>query len=79
MTTAVPWPILIVGAGGQLGRDLARAFRDQAPVALARGDLDVTDAALVARTLGRIAPATVLNAAAYNRVDDAETPPPPSR
>ena len=78
MTTAVPSPILIVGAGGQLGRDLARAFRDQAPVALARGDLDVTDAALVARTLGRIAPATVLNAAAYNRVDDAERDPAPA-
>ena len=78
MTAAVSSPILIVGAGGQLGRDLARAFHDQAPTALTRDDLDVTDAALVARTLGRIAPATVFNAAAYNRVDDAERDPAPA-
>jgi dTDP-4-dehydrorhamnose reductase len=71
-------PLLIVGAGGQLGDDLVRAFADLAPVALTRDDLDITDGDGVAGEFARIAPATVLNAAAYNRVDDAERDPAPA-
>src|SRR5262249_13217909 len=71
-------PTVLVGAGGQLGRDLTRAFGDLAPVALTRDDLDITDGGGVAAELARIAPATVLNAAAYNRVDDAERDPGPA-
>lgn len=68
-------PILLIGASGQLGSDLAAVLADTPLVALTRRDLDVTDTAAVERALARVAPAVVLNAAAFNRVDDAETDP----
>ena len=65
--------LLVVGAGGQLGgaaaAQLASAYD---VVALARRDLDVRDAAAVARAVRAAAPRVVLNCSAYNRVDDAE-------
>ena len=65
--------IVITGAGGMLGHDLiATAERDGHEVtALDRGTLDITDpAACHEAVAGHHA---VLNAAAYTRVDDAET------
>ena len=63
--------ILLVGAGGMLGRDLAAALRGRAVLALTRAELDVTDAAAVQRAVdGRD---VVINATAYTRVDDAES------
>jgi dTDP-4-dehydrorhamnose reductase len=62
---------LITGAGGMLGRDLATVLADRDVTALSRRDLDITDAAAVdAAVAGHT---VVLNAAAYTRVDDAET------
>jgi dTDP-4-dehydrorhamnose reductase len=62
---------LIAGGHGMLGRDLARALDGRDVTALGRGDLDITDEAAVRR----IVPGhdVVINAAAYTRVDDAET------
>ncbi len=71
-------PVLLLGASGQLGCDLARAVAGPRLVALTRRDLDVTDAAAVEDTVARTAPTVVLNATAYNRVDDAETDPRPA-
>lgn len=68
--------IVILGAGGQLGRALTTA----APAAhelipLTSAQLDLTDAAAVAQTFARLQPAVVLNAAAYTQVDRAESEP----
>ncbi|MDZ4045702.1 MAG: dTDP-4-dehydrorhamnose reductase, partial [Rhodoglobus sp.] len=62
---------LVTGAGGMLGADLARALEGRDATLLARADLDVTDAAAVdAAVAGHD---VVINAAAYTKVDDAET------
>jgi dTDP-4-dehydrorhamnose reductase len=69
-------PILLVGAGGQLGRDLTKSLPEVLPAAalipLERADLDVTDPAAVARVLDAHAPAWVVSTAAFHRVDDIE-------
>jgi len=68
--------VLIVGAGGQLGRELAATAPARvACVALPRDGLDIADAAAVADCLARIAPVQVINAAAYTAVDGAESEP----
>ncbi|GAA3588498.1 dTDP-4-dehydrorhamnose reductase [Klugiella xanthotipulae] len=62
---------LITGASGMLGTDLQRVLADHTVTALDRTRLDVTDAAAVrAAVAGHD---VVINAAAYTRVDDAET------
>jgi dTDP-4-dehydrorhamnose reductase len=67
---------LIFGAGGQLGRALARTAPPGTRLtALGHGQCDVTDPEAVARALDAAAPDLVLNAAAYNAVDRAEAEP----
>ncbi|MYE24929.1 MAG: dTDP-4-dehydrorhamnose reductase [Gammaproteobacteria bacterium] len=65
--------VLVTGAAGQVGSELSRlgtkAFQ---PIGLSRDDLDITDAAAVARTVERIQPQAVVNCAAYTAVDRAE-------
>ncbi|PJJ61755.1 dTDP-4-dehydrorhamnose reductase [Compostimonas suwonensis] len=62
---------LITGANGMLGRDLQAALEGREVTALSRADLDVTDLdAVRAAVAGHDA---VINAAAYTKVDDAET------
>jgi dTDP-4-dehydrorhamnose reductase len=70
--------ILLVGASGQLGSDLARALAGPQLVSLTRQELDVTDPAAVLRLVADVGPAWVLNATAFNRVDDAERDPAPA-
>jgi dTDP-4-dehydrorhamnose reductase len=66
--------ILITGAGGQLGSDLAEQLSDSAEVtALSRADLDIADDAAVARVLAEAGADTVFNCAAYHNVDLCET------
>jgi dTDP-4-dehydrorhamnose reductase len=65
-------PVLLLGAGGQLGTDLRRALPAAALVPLTRADLDITDRDAVARVLDAHAPAWVINTAAFHRVDDIE-------
>jgi len=62
---------LIAGGHGMLGRDLARVLDGRDVTALGRAELDITDEAAVRR----VVPGhdVVINAAAYTRVDDAET------
>lgn len=68
--------VLVTGAGGQLGQELARtAPAGHALVLLASGDCDVGDAGVVASVLGREQPDVVINAAAYTAVDRAEEEP----
>jgi dTDP-4-dehydrorhamnose 3,5-epimerase/reductase len=66
-----PRTTLVVGSKGQLGRALLRAFPDAVGVDL--DELDVSDPDAVAAWPWREHD-TVLNAAAYTAVDQAETP-----
>ena len=65
--------ILLTGAGGQLGWEVAR--RVQAPLtvrAMSHAQLDITDREKVLATVAAVVPRVVVNAAAYTAVDDAE-------
>ena len=65
----------VTGAGGQLGRALVARLGDALAGAAAREDLDVRDTAAVRDAVRAARPDVVINAAAYNRVDAAETDP----
>lgn len=62
---------LITGAAGMLGRDLQRALAGRQVTALTRSDLDITDLSAVMHVVADHD--VVINAAAYTRVDDAES------
>ena len=64
--------ILVTGAAGQLGRSLAAPLAQHEVTAYARAQLDITDLAAVRSAVAAVKPDVVINAAAYNRVDDAE-------
>jgi dTDP-4-dehydrorhamnose reductase len=66
---------VVVGAGGQLGRELARQLGDEREWSGGRAELDVTNQNAVVTVLERVRPDVVFNAAAYNRVDNAEVEP----
>ena len=70
--------IVVLGATGQLGRELVRVLPAADTVALGHADLDVTDHAAVATRLRLLRPAVVINATAENRVDAAEDDPIPA-
>ena len=61
--------ILIFGAGGQVGQELAaRAAAAGMPAtALTRGEADICDARQVAEAIAAAKPAVVINAAAYTK------------
>ena len=65
--------ILITGAGGQLGRALTHTLCDHEVTALRHSELDITDRTAVASAMKAANPEVVINAAAYNDVDRAET------
>ena len=66
--------ILVTGAGGMLGTDVESAVESAGleVLALRHSELDVTDAEGVAARLRRLAPAAVINCAAWTAVDRAE-------
>jgi dTDP-4-dehydrorhamnose reductase len=71
---------LILGAGGQVGRELAGAAPAGAETtALGRAECDVGDAAAVRAAIRAARPDIVFNAAAYTAVDRAESEPEPAR
>lgn len=69
--------VLVTGAGGQLGTDLVRHCETAGDdvVALARRDLDVTDARAVAGAVSAHRPDVVFHTAAWTAVDDCESDP----
>jgi dTDP-4-dehydrorhamnose reductase len=63
---------VILGAGGQLGHQLARSLPGEV-IALTRADADLTKPADLRRTLTELRPSVVVNSAGYTQVDLAET------
>ncbi|MBU6202287.1 MAG: dTDP-4-dehydrorhamnose reductase [Acidobacteria bacterium] len=69
--------ILVTGAAGQLGTDLVAAAgaAGHDVVGTSHAELDVTDAAAVARAVANLAPEVVVHAAAWTAVDACEGDP----
>jgi dTDP-4-dehydrorhamnose reductase len=69
--------VALFGSKGQLGVELKSEFtaRGYDVSCFDRSTVDITDAAAVERSIAGCDPAVVLNAAAYNQVDVAETEP----
>jgi dTDP-4-dehydrorhamnose reductase len=65
--------ILITGANGQLGRALQGTLADNDLIALSHQQLDIAQLQQVRDALRFYRPALVVNAAAYNNVDEAES------
>jgi dTDP-4-dehydrorhamnose reductase len=67
--------ICILGANGQLGRDLTDTLAGHDVLPLTRKDFDVTDHARSRAVLSEARPEMVVNLTAYHRVDDCEANP----
>jgi dTDP-4-dehydrorhamnose reductase len=68
--------ILVTGAAGQLGFELARLLPEQGFVIAAdRSQLDLSDADSISNTVRALKPDLIVNAAAYTAVDKAEAEP----
>ncbi|MGB6347499.1 MAG: dTDP-4-dehydrorhamnose reductase [Methyloceanibacter sp.] len=67
--------IMVFGAGGQIGRHLIESCSRAGceAVGLTRAEADICEPAAVAEAIGRHAPTTIVNAAAYTAVDKAES------
>lgn len=67
--------ILVLGGHGQLGTELAvRAGEASMPlVAAGHSEVDVADPKTIARAISKYRPTLIVNAAAYNNVDRAES------
>jgi dTDP-4-dehydrorhamnose reductase len=67
-------PVVVTGAGGQLGRELHyRLEQDEVPVvALARGHVDITDSSAVERAISEACPSLVIHTAAATDVNGCE-------
>lgn len=73
MNTTAPSTILLTGAGGQVGFELARSLQGLGRVVtMDRTRLDLTNLDHVRRAVRDINPALIVNAAAYTAVDAAE-------
>jgi dTDP-4-dehydrorhamnose reductase len=69
--------IAVIGANGQLGRDVAQAFTDNGDevCALTHADIEVTNLDSVSRTLGELGPQAIVNTAAMHHVENCEREP----
>src|ERR1700751_5208492 len=66
--------IVIIGAGGQLGSDLAEVLRESSEEVglFTRLDLDITDSRAVRDKFTQLAPDVILNCSVYHPVDECE-------
>lgn len=69
--------VAVIGANGQLGIDICRAFRDRHDevVELNHSGLDIADREAVSTTLREVKPALLVNTAAMHNVDACEADP----
>ena len=66
---------IVLGAAGQLGRELVALLGGDVAWAGDRAEIDVTDGQATAALVSRVRPEVVFNATAWNRVDAAECEP----
>lgn len=71
--------IALLGANGQLGRDLTRSLSQNSVTPLTRSEFDVTDHARARAVLTDLRPEIILNTTAFHRVDDCESHPEAAR
>lgn len=64
--------VIILGASGMLGHDLAEVFKEYNPTLFGVEDLDITDQQDVMDKLTDLQPEIIINAAAYTDVDGAQ-------
>jgi len=64
--------ILILGAQGMLGQDMAETFYNYQPILFDRENLNLTDFSRVKEKLNRIRPDLIINCAGYTDVEKAE-------
>lgn len=67
--------ICILGANGQLGKDLTDTLVGQEVLPFTRDDFDVTEHARARTVLTEAKPDMIVNLTAYHRVDDCESSP----
>jgi dTDP-4-dehydrorhamnose reductase len=69
--------VAVVGANGQLGTDVQRAFADDAQevCALTHSEIEVTNFESVAHALGELAPQVIVNTVAMHHVETCEREP----
>lgn len=67
--------VLVIGASGQLGASVVRAFADRDVIAHSSATLDITDPEAVASAVRTASPQAIVNCAAFNDVDGAEARP----
>jgi dTDP-4-dehydrorhamnose reductase len=67
--------IFVTGAAGRLGAAIVSAFEDRQVTTHTRASLDVTDADAVSRAVAAARPDVIINCAAFNDVDGAESAP----
>jgi dTDP-4-dehydrorhamnose reductase len=66
---------VVIGAHGQLGTELMKVFTDWDIAGVTHYDLDICDLERLRDVLSHTKPDTVINTAAFNRVDDCEDDP----
>lgn len=64
--------VLIIGANGQLGNDLVKAFQGEELIPLTHKDIEICDYARTREILTKAKPDAVINTAAYHRTDECE-------
>ena len=67
--------VLVTGARGRLGAAIVEAFHDAQLIVYPRASLDITDAAAVSHAVSASRPDVIINCAAFNDVDGAESAP----
>ena len=65
--------VLIIGARGMLGRELARIFKDSNPLLWDKKEVDITNQGQVKQLIIDKSPDLIINAAAYTDVDASES------
>ena len=67
--------VFVTGAAGRLGAAIVSAFQDRQVIAHTRASLDIADADAVSRAVAAARPDVIINCAAFNDVDGAESAP----
>ncbi|MDH4099973.1 MAG: dTDP-4-dehydrorhamnose reductase [Nitrospirota bacterium] len=66
--------VLVTGVGGMLGFQMMNIMTERFNViGVGHSEMDITNPALVKKVIEKIKPDTVINCAAYTKVDDCET------